>query len=969
MKLFLLSFLLSISLLTASDEAGVAYFDQHIHPLLESKCYQCHGVEKVSGNLVLTNRNALLSGGQRGPAVDLTDPASSVLLQMVNQSDPKQRMPLESHPLSEQEKGHLQEWIAMGAPYNPEREFDSELAAGMTIDDEARRYWAYQPPTKPTPPKAAGGWAKNAIDQFILAGLREAGLTPNPPAPSNHLLRRVHYDLTGLAPPQEELAAAHLDEAAWRAKVDELLDSPHFGEKMATLWLDLVRYAESNGFERDSEKPYLWRYRDYVIQSFNENKPYHQFVLEQLAGDEIPEPTFDSVIATGFMTLMQRDDEPADPPQAHADTVSDIVDVAAEAFMATTMACCKCHDHKGDPLRQADYFSMMAFFDGIRPDLFKTPTKEWLNPESEQNRKQKLAQVTSKLDDLRAQHDLSPLAGYLSPKPNPRLLIPLSQSNRQTWQVSSHVPRDPTWTLPGFRSKAFQEKLAPFAADIGKRPVQPASAWTQEVLVLRKEFGLTELPDQLLFYASGSKVENLKLSFNGNLFFDGVPARNQGRYLLPLGNQERQHLTTGRNALAIVVTSSSERGKWFDAGLAFDPLDALTAEDLVTLKPDLVAESVSPAFLTKARALVERKLTLLKPLKGEHYLTIQEEPTIPPAKIHIRGNVHAEGKEVPLAFPAVMVPDEDAARPPIPADFFAQNQTHGRRLAFATWLTQPDHPLTARVMVNRLWQHLFGVGIVATSNDFGRFGEGVSNQDLLDWLAVEFVESGWSVKHILRLMLTSATYRQSVQGNELALESDATNKLHWRHNPRRLTAEEVRDTFLSLTGELNLAAGGPPVRPRMPAEVLATASRPDHIWPETKGPAANKRTIYLHAKRSIKLPLLSAFDSPERDISCASRFATTVPTQALTLLNSEFVNQTAAKFADRIRQRLPQSPFAEQVAAAYQSALGREIQGAELAELIRLSEDLHSDHQVPEQELLSNLCLLILNLNETLYLD
>ena len=298
---------------------------------------------------------------------------------------------------------------------------------------------------------------------------------------------------------------------------------------------------------------------------------------------------------------------------------------------------------------------------------------------------------------------------------------------------------------------------------------------------------------------------------------------------------------------------------------------------------------------------------------------------------------------------------------------FTKNRTTGRRLAVAKWLTHSQNPLTSRVMVNRLWQPCFGVGLVPSANDFGVLGEGVSNQALLDWLAVEFMDSGWDIKHMLRLMLTSSTYRMSVQPQEEGLSNDPNNRLHWRHNSRRLTAEEIWDTFLLLAGKLNLDMFGEWVRPKMPEAVLAGSSQPKNVWRETFGESANRRAVYIHVKRSIQLPLLAAFDAPQRDSTCPTRFATTVPTQALTMLNSERVNQIAKEFAARLNTN--STSIEAQIEDAFKIALGRLPEADEKALLSELCADLKEEYEIPQTSLLARVCLILLNLNETLYLD
>jgi len=347
------------------------------------------------------------------------------------------------------------------------------------------------------------------------------------------------------------------------------------------------------------------------------------------------------------------------------------------------------------------------------------------------------------------------------------------------------------------------------------------------------------------------------------------------------------------------------------------------------------------------KPLQEARRKLERPLAGIRYHGVHEEAKIETPRIHKRGSVHAPGDEVPIAFPAVL--DHTNAKP---------TRT---RLELARWLTSPEHPTTARVWVNRLWQYCFGQGLVETANDFGKLGTGVSNQALLDWLAGELVRSDWSTKHMLRLILNSSTYRLSSQGMN---DKDPTNRLHWKYTPRRLTSEEIWDTYLILTKEMKFEFGGPPVRPKMPDAVLATSSKPGSVWRPSPGDTANRRALYIHAKRSIKLPILANFDSPERDFSCPTRFATTVPTQALTMLNSERMSEFSDRFAARLKGDLD-----EKIKEAFLLATSREISDGELHELKILADDLRSKHHVPEDQLISRLCLLILNLNETIYLD
>lgn len=774
------------------------------------------------------------------------------------------------------------------------------------------KYWAYEAPRSVTPPKIEDPFVRTPIDAFIMAGLRKAGIEPVEMATEQELRRRLSYDLTGLPPEggKEE----------WSKMVDRYLDSPRFGEKFATHWLDLVRYAETNGFERDSEKPEIWRYRDYVIKSFNENKPYDRFIIEQLAGDQLPDKSLDSCLATGFLTLMQRDDEPADRPQAHADVISDMLDVTGEAFMATTMGCAKCHDHKVDPITQADYFAMRSFFAGIKEDQLKRSNQTWVDPEVVKKREEERREQQARIEDLWKEVDPKKLDPLLKKVDNP-LEVALNPTRR------IGRPSDQGWSLPSF--------------DVAAGGFAKSDKWPRDKdVVIRAEFGLQEIPQSYLVYLKGS-LDKLELSLNGALVHEGVVDQVDGSYFIPLPVAE---LTTGKNVLGMVARG--RRGP-VEMKVTLDPVRDLDANQFARMHPAIVSRIYGEEFGSRMDQLQKRKKDLDRPVEGIRYLGVHEKESIPAPKIHERGSVHALGDEVPVAFPKVL--DSSGASPA------------RTRLELAKWIASPKHPTTARVWANRLWQYCFGKGLVESANEFGQLGTGVSNQALLDWLALELVRSGWDTKHLIRLMVTSSTYRLSSRGVN---DKDPTNRLHWRFNPRRLSAEEIWDTYLILNGQMKFDLGGPWVRPKMPDAVLATSSRPRNVWPPSPGDSGNRRAVYIHVKRSIKLPILSNFDAPERDFSCPSRFATTVPTQALTMLNSERMNE----FSDRFAARL-QGSLEEKTKQAFRLATSREISDGELHEIMTLAADLKEKFGVGDQDLMPRICLLILNLNETLYLD
>jgi hypothetical protein len=436
-------------------------------------------------------------------------------------------------------------------------------------------------------------------------------------------------------------------------------------------------------------------------------------------------------------------------------------------------------------------------------------------------------------------------------------------------------------------------------------------------------------------------LQHLEIFINGAPVHDGVIEKVHDEIFVPLPIEE---LTTGKNVIGVITRFSRNRP---EIRITREPVHDLNADQFALILPGMIHGIFGDDFGSRMKPLQEKRRDLERPIEGIRYHGVHEEGQVAAPRIHTRGSVHAQGDEVPVAFPAVL--DSADLKP------------KRNRLELARWITSPQHPTTARVWVNRLWQYCFGAGLVESSNEFGKLGTGVSNQELLDYLAGELVDSGWDTKHILRLMLNSSTYQLSAKGMN---DKDPTNRLHWKYSSRRLTAEEIWDSYLVLTNQMKFELGGPPVRPKMPDAVLQTSSRPDNVWSPSPGDSANRRAVYIHAKRSIKLPLLANFDSPERDFSCPSRFATTVPTQALTMLNSERMNEFSDKFAARLN-----GPLEEKIRVAFRLATSREISDGELHELTGLAKDLQEKHGVSDDQLMSRICLLILNLNETLYLD
>ena len=801
------------------------FFRQQVKPILESRCIKCHGGEaNVRGKLRLTSRADVLRGGETGPAVSLTEPTKSLLLDAINYES------LEMPPtgkLPQREIDILTRWVKQALPFDDKAIVIKPHAPGPpAVDAKARKFWSFQPVTRPAVPEVQqGGWVKNPIDAFLLAKLEKAGLAPAPAADKPALLRRVYYNLIGLPPTPEAMRAFLADESpqALEKVVDELLDSPQYGERAGRHWLDLVRYAESNSYERDGTKPFVWRYRDYVIRSLNQDKPYDQFILEQLAGDELPERTADHLIATGYYRLGTWQDEPVDRVQELYEDLDDIVTTTSQVFLGLTLNCARCHDHKLDPLPQRDYYRFMAFFHGI-------------NRYGVRNR-QSVAQFS--LRDIMA---------------------PREQAQHQQ-EVQSHLKQ--------------VVQIEKQIAAIEKRVVG--------------DFQPVEKED---FKFEQHKIPLLKKRVPRLL------SQQQFKQYVDLKKKEKQ------------------------------------------------LKNVKPVALTQALCVTE---TGREPRK---------------TFILARGNAHAPGKQVEPGFPEVLSFPDPVIKPLPP-----EKKTSGRRLALARWIVDRRNPLTARVMVNRLWQQHFGRGIVESPNNFGFQGTEPTHPELLDWLATQLVEGGWKLKPIHKLIVLSNAYQMSSQSRPQAIDKDPENKLFWRFNMRRLAAEEIRDTVLAVNGSLNPKMFGPSIFPDIPAEVKRGQSRPGEGWGNSTPEEKARRSIYIHSKRSLVFPFLAAFDGPDTDTTCPIRFETTQPTQALEMFNGPFAHRQAAVFGNYLRKQLGPEDTRGHVKLALRRALQRPLTGDQVEQGVRFIERLQKEQAVSSAKALDYFCLVVLNLNELIYLD
>ena len=936
-----------------TDAEKIEFFNSQVKPILQKNCFQCHGGgDEVEGGLQLTSREKILEGGNYGPVVSLENPADSFLLEMVGYSQETAQMPPDGR-LDDTSLEILAKWINLGLPYSVQ-DIDVQPIPKTTSD-----YWAYRPLRRPQVPSVnASEWVNNPIDAFILAKLEAHGLTPAAPASKLTLIRRVYYDLTGL-PPSPEAVEAFLNNTssdAYEKLIDKLMKSPRYGEKWGRHWLDLVRYAETNGYERDGDKPYVWRYRDYVINAFNQDKPYDKFIKEQLAGDELDTVTAETIIATGYHRLGVWDDEPADRKLARYDYIDDIISTTGQVMLGMTIGCARCHDHKIDPISTRDYYSLLAFFHDIIAHN-RGPLADIGTPEQQAERDRQLAE--KRLAEEKFQDELYPI----------QETIKIELAEILTEVIADNIPASPIRELT-YRS--YRNTFEQFPNDFDV--LEPDSEG--------------RLFNNLFSLAPASRKQNIGLVFDGTLqvpedatYTFHINLRGACRLILN-GYQAAELIGARDIEIALSAGDVPIRLEYFNKDLDKPQLEVSWSRPNFDKQPlstntkvnfDELLKTHAEPIETNApvKALVDKYKEVKKQrderrrqrVHYDHQALAISEGEQTPTHILRRGNPHLVGREVKPALPVVLNPPA-VDMPTVPKD----TKSSGKRRVFAEWVASVENPLTARVMVNRIWQHHFGRGIVRSTNDFGKFGTPPTHPELLDWLASEFIASGWRLKAMHKLIMTSNAYRMSAQSNPKFIQQDANNDLFWRFNMRRLTAEEIRDTVLWMTGKLNFKMGGPSIFPELPKEVLATASRPGHVWGKSPPDEANRRSIYVKVKRSLLVPILNQYDQADTDSTCPVRFSTTVPTQSLTMLNGKFINDQALAFANRMRWEGGVT-VEDRVRFGLQLVLCREPESSEVQHALTFMQELQQHEGVSPEVALDRFALLALNLNEFIFLD
>ena len=931
-------------------------FSQEIQPLLARRCFACHGPDKGESGLHLNARDKAVAKLESGEfAIVPGKPEESGIVARIRSTEEGHRMPPEGKPLTAREQELLTEWIRQGAEY--------------------KQHWAFTPVVAPEIPTsnainttavegASSTAAKsNPVDAFIDAKLAKHQLQRAPRADPATLLRRLYFDLIGLPPTQQEVeafakASAENLDAAWESQIDRLLGSEHYGERWARHWLDVVRYGETNSFERDGAKPHVWRYRDYVIRSLNDDKPYDQFLIEQLAGDEIPNVTRDSLIATGFYRLGIWDDEPADRELAVYEGYDDILTTVGQGILGLTINCCRCHDHKIDPIPTADYYASLAFFRNLSSNGYGPNVERPLIASADDRAKFQEAEASIREEGDRIQKKLTQVETELSSQ-----LATATKSQTTTYDLDDLEYR--------FYRETF-DKLPDFDA------LKPETVATLDPPLI--DIGVATRPDffglvftgNLIVPADGDYTfvldsdDGSRLTIDGKVFiqYDGIHG---------VGQPKRQKIALKQGRYPIRVDyfqgqfGKGLRLNWSGPNFKRRRLTAESAEQTADLNQAIQSkntEGLDPALITQYQEL-RRQLEENKRRKPweEYGMCVSENGTnAPDTHILTRGSPQAKADKVEPAFLTVL----GGGKPTITPN--ATANTTGRRLEFAKWVTANDNRLTGRVFVNRVWQHHFGRGIVRSPNNFGQLGETPTHPELLDWLARNFVDNGWKVKPLHKLILMSETYRQSSIPSDETLASDPNNDWFSRFDMRRLSAEEIRDSILATNGRLNLKMFGPSIYPELSREVLASQSVPGKGWEKTSYDEQARRSVYIHIKRSLLVPMLSNFDFPEPDTSCEARCVTTQPGQALGMLNGDFLNQQAEELAKRLKAEAGEG-IDDQIVRGFQWVFARNPNSTEIARAKELIDELMAEHHLTQDQAMNYFGLFLFNLNEFVYVD
>ncbi|MEP6668640.1 MAG: PSD1 and planctomycete cytochrome C domain-containing protein [Chthoniobacter sp.] len=866
------------------------FFEKQVRPLLTERCYECHSAEKkTKGGLALDTRESTLKGGDTGPALVAGDPEKSLLIEAVRYGNHDLQMPPKRR-LSDTEVKTLETWVKMGAPDPREAVVAKQ---GRVIDiNEGRKFWSFQPLARVEPP--ADPKVASPIDAFLQAKLAEKGLSPAPPADKRTLLRRATFDLIGLPPTPEEVDAFVADTSpeAFDHVVERLLASPHYGERWGRHWLDVARYADSNGMDENVAFGNAWRYRDYVVRAFNDDKPYDQFLIEQIAGDLLPSSE-DTLAATGFLSLGARVLAEPDMQKLEMDIIDEQIDTVGKAFLGMTLGCVRCHDHKFDPIKQEDYYAMAAIFRSTR------------------------SLSTEKMGAIKFWYEHS-LA-------TPEQLAEKKKYDETVKAKKAEITAVSTKARAEVKAKV-QVRVADYLAAAALLPAEAKQADAEPVAKETKlDTGILLTCRRYLDQHSDNPVFAPWRELASKKDVDGI----------------RQHYEP-----IFAEALAAKKGPVYDALADAKGILALPVKDADILDATTLAQI---AAMTMAMADFEAKGPDLPAI-----MTVADDKIVPTLAVHLRGSYLTLGKPVERGFPEVM--RTSFTQPILPAK-------HSGRLELARWMASSEHPLTARVIVNRVWRWHFGQGIVTSTDNFGFLGSKPSHPELLDWLARTFIESGWSIKDLHRLIMKSAAYQQASNVSFSPSDKvdprivDPENHLLWRANIQRLEAEEIRDAMLFTSGWLDLQIGGKTI-PLHNREFVFNHTSKDATTYESP-----RRALYLPIIRNHLYDMLEQFDYPDPTMPTGSRNSTVIAPQALIMMNAPVVMRSSTRLAGKLASLPDDEQRLQQV---YTMLYGRPPLEHEKTDALAFVRDLSATEQPSRAWAL--LCQTLMAANEFIYL-
>ena len=912
------------------------FFEKQVRPILVRNCQSCHNARSGVAGLDLTSDAGFRRGGESGPVINQSNPDESRLLKAISYQETL-KMPPKGR-LKDEEIAVLTAWVKMGAPWPVQAEAVSEAkpknkTTVREFTETEKAFWAFQPMQSPAVPRVKNqAWVKSPVDAFILQKLEEKNLMPAPPADKLTLLRRATFDLTGLPPTETEISDFLADRSpdAFKKVVERLLESPRYGEKWGRHWLDVARYADSTGNDEDHRYPHAWKYRDYVIESFNRDLPYDQFVREQIAGDLLPAPDESGVnrrgiIATGFLALGPKAVAQQDKKKMLYDVYDEQVDVTSKAFMGLTLSCARCHNHKFDPLLTRDYYSMLGIFASTRsftrPDSHVSVVLEKpLVPKAEWDHYQALK------------------AAHQAKQKRLNLAIDEIVSAVKEPAAEQHAARLADYMLAAHRVYQGGKSTAEVAQQM-KLSEELLKKWVEYL----KPGDLT--PQHLLEWRNAPAD---KLSETAKGYQERFQQRlNEWHETISKWRAEyRQALSTDGAKLPDKPGFEEGIDRFF-AEVCFNqngPL-ALSAKDQARFSTEQWQQ------ITKLQQELEQ-LKKNAPPEPELACAIEDGEVVA-QPVFIRGDYNNPGEDAPKSFPAIL------------ARFDSRPAFSGSgRLQLAEWLTQPAHPLTSRVMVNRLWQWHFGEGIVRTPDNFGRMGERPTHPELLDFLAQQFIKSGWSVKAMHRMIMLSSAYQMSSINPQLAPDADADNRLLTRFNRRRLSVEELRDGLLALDGTIDFTMGGTLQKGR------GTDGENNQGRLSLNPEKLKRRTVYLPLRRANLPTLLNLFDFGDATSETGKRQLTNVATQALFWLNSEFLTERSADLTKALLENKSLTDAAR-IERAYLRVLNRHADKAEIEQALKyiagFTQKFVGEQAAPKAW--QSFCRVLMASNDFIYVD